>query len=213
MLVSDYLTTLRERLFDPAPGAGWSNSDLIGYLNEAIRATCLVKNDAYTLQAAITLAAGVAQTLPAGATALFDITENTVSGRRVTIVDKALLDEENRYWPAATPEVDVQHFCADDRVPRRFYVTPPNDGTGSVLALYGALPAAVTTTADTVPTEDIYQPALIAYCVSRAYAKASKRADPAKSDAAFNQWATMVGAKTKAQMETAPKVASMKGVV
>lgn len=213
MLVSEYLTVLRERLFDPGSGAGWSDTELIGYLNEGIRATCNVKNDAYTLQQAITLAAGVTQELPAGGLALFDISENTVSGRRVTNVDRALLDSENRFWPAATQEVDVQHFTADDRAPRRFYVTPPNTGTGSVKALYGALPAAVAAAGDTVPLQDTYQPALVSFAVSRALNKPSKRRDPAAAAAAFNEWATMVGAKTTTDKQNAPRVADMKGVV
>lgn len=215
MLLTEYLTLLRERLFDPGSGAGWSDTELIGYLNEAIRATCNVKNDAYTLQAAITLAAGVTQELPAAGLALFDISENTVSGRRVTNVDRALLDSENRFWPAATPEVDVQHFTADDRAPRRFYVTPPNDGTGSVLALYGALPDPVSLSsgADVMPLQDTYQPALISFAVSRALSKPSKRRDPAGAQAALNEWATMVGAKTTTDKQNAPKVANMTGVI
>lgn len=213
MLVSDYLAVLRERLFDPAPGAGWTDANLISNLNEAVRATCLIKSDAYTLQAYIPIVAGVTQELPAAGIELFDISENEASKRRITQVDRALLDEENRFWPAATQEVDVQHFTADDRAPRRFYVTPPNTGAGSVKALYGALPAALTATTDQVLVQDTYQPALVAYAVSRAFLKTGPRQDANGSAAAFNEWATMVGAKAKTQTETAPRVASAKGVV
>jgi hypothetical protein len=213
MLVSDYIDILRERLFDPAPGAGWNNTELIAYLNEAIRATCLIKSDAYVLQGYITVAAGVTQELPAAGVALFDLTENETSKRRITQVDRALLDEENRFWPNATQEVDVQHFSIDPLAPRRYYITPPNTGAGSVKALYGALPTALTATTDTVLLQDIYQPALVAYTMSRAYLKPSTRKDPAASAAAFNEWATMVGAKTKTQAETYPRVAEAKGVV
>jgi len=213
MLVSDYITALRLRLFDPAPGSGWSNAELIGYLVEAINATCLIKPDAYTLQGYIPIVAGVTQELPAAGIALFDISENEASKRRVTQVDRALLDEENRFWPAATQEVDVQHFTADELAPRRFYVTPPNTGTGSVKALYGAQPTAVTALGDTVPLQDIYQPALLCYAESRAKLKPSTRQDPARAAAALSEWGMMVGAKTQAQAATAPKVAKMTGVV
>ena len=212
MLVSAYLATLRERLFDPSPGAGWSDADLIGNLNEAIRATCSIKPDAYTLQADIALAAGVVQTLPAAGIALFDITQNTTSGRMVSQVDRSMLDAENRFWPAATQEVDVQHFTTDALAPTRYYVTPPNAGTGSVKALYGALPTAVSATTDDVLLSDVFQPALLAYTLSRAWMKPGPRKDPAASAAAFNEWATLVGAKTKAQVETAPRVSAQKGM-
>jgi hypothetical protein len=213
MLVSDYVDILRDRLFDPAPGAGWSNAELIAALNEAVRATCLIKADAYVLQAYITLVAGVTQELPSAGVALLDISENEVSKRRITQVDRALLDEENRVWPAATQELDVQHFSADRLAPRRFYVTPPNNGAGSVKALYGALPAALESLDDTMLVQEVYQPALVSYAISRAYLKPSTRKDPAASAVAFNEWATMVGAKTKTQAETAPRVADAKGVI
>lgn len=211
MLVSDYLTTIRARLFDPAPGAGWSNADLIGNLNEAIWATCLIKPDAYTLQADITLSAGVTQALPAAGIALFDISANTVSGRMVSQTTRSLLDAENRYWPAATQETDVQHFTVDAKAPRIYYVTPPNDGAGSVKALYGALPAALTALGDTVLLPDIYEPALVSFAVSRAFLKPSKRRDPAASAAALNEWATMVGAKTSSQAALSPRVGDARG--
>jgi len=211
MLVSDYLTPLRERLFDPAPGVGYADDELIGYLNEATRATCAIKADAYTLQADITLAAGVAQALPADGLAVFDITQNTASGRVITQTTRTLLDGENRFWPAATPEVDVQHFTVDPRAPRIFYVTPPNSGAGSVKCLYGAIPPALTASGDEVLVQDVYQPALIAYAASRAFLKPSKRRDPAASAAAFNEWASMVGAKTKSQIETSPRVGAARG--
>jgi len=211
MLVSDYLTKIRYRLFDPSPGAGWVDSELIESLNEAIRATCMIKPDAYTLHANITLAAGVPQTLPVDGIALFDISQNAVSGRVVTQTTRSLLDGENRFWPAATQEVDVQHFTIDERAPRIFYVTPPNSGAGSVRALYGALPTAVAAAGDTVPLADIYEAALVSYAVSRALLKPSKRRDPAGSAAALNEWATMVGAKTAAQAALSPKMGDTRG--
>lgn len=212
MLVTALIDVMRDRLFDPAPGTGWSNDELIRYLNEGVNATCLIKPDAYTKQEFIPMAPGVTQQLPADGIALFDLTENQASGRRITQVDRALLDEENRFWPAATPEVDVQHYATDPNAPRRFYVTPPNTGTGMVKCLYGAMPAAMAGLSDELPLIDIYQPALLAYALSRAYMKASKRRDAQASSSAFNEWATMVGAKTQAQRETAPRVAQTKGV-
>lgn len=212
MLVSDYIGVLRERLFDPAPGAGWTDANLIAYLAEAINATCLVKPDTYVLQTSIPLVAGVTQELPSNGIALFDISENVASGRRVTQVDRTLLDEENRWWPGATQETDVQHFAIDRLAPRRFYVTPPNDAAGAVIALYGALPTAVTATGDTVPVQDVYQPALISFALSRAHLKPGPRQDPQSSMTAFNEWATMVGAKSKTQAENTPRPAAARGV-
>jgi hypothetical protein len=212
MLVSDYIDALRVRLFDPPPGAGWTNAELIGYLNEAIRATCLVKADAYDVQTMITLVPGVVQQLPDDGLALFDITENAVSGKRLTLTDKSLLDDENRFWPGGTRERNVQHFAFDVRAPRRFYVSPPNDGTGQVLALYGALPVPLAALTEEMPLRDVYQPALSAFAISRAHGKPSKRADPAKASAAFNEFVALVGAKTAAVAAVAPRMSKVEGV-
>ena len=122
----------------------WSRAELLGYLNEALRATAFVKPDMYPVRDFVTLAAGIAQELPADGVALIDATDNEATGRTVTQTDLALLQEENRFWPAATQQAEVENYAADPRTPRRYYVFPPNDGTGSVRVTYGAVPAALT---------------------------------------------------------------------
>src|ERR1700741_4588893 len=62
----------------------WSADELRGYLNEAIRATCLVKPDVYTTQAAVTLATGIEQQLPSDSTGLVNIIRNNASGLTIT---------------------------------------------------------------------------------------------------------------------------------
>ena len=67
MLASDCVDAARLALFDPAPGAGWSDAELLTYLNEAIRDSVAAKPDIYPVSGDIPLAAGVVQTLPVGA--------------------------------------------------------------------------------------------------------------------------------------------------
>ena len=50
-------------LLDPSCAA-WPLAERLGYLNEAIRATILVKPDVYPVRGAVTPAAGLVQTLP-----------------------------------------------------------------------------------------------------------------------------------------------------
>ncbi|MBP7597684.1 MAG: hypothetical protein KA738_02810, partial [Pseudoxanthomonas sp.] len=54
----------------------WSRAELLGYLNEALRATAFVKPDMYPVRDFVTLAAGIAQELPADGVALIDATDN-----------------------------------------------------------------------------------------------------------------------------------------
>lgn len=191
----------------------WSVAELLGYLNEALRATALVKPDLVTKQEALTLAAGVLQNLPADGISLIDITRNVAGTQRVvTQVDLQMLAEVQRFWPAATQEVAVEHFTVNPTAPRQFNVYPPNDGTGQVIALYGVVPTALTAVSETIPVLDIYQQPLLQYVLSRAYAKNTKRQDLVKAADAMQNWARAIGAKSQAQNAIAPKVAAQPGV-
>lgn len=191
----------------------WPEADLLGYLNEGLRATSLVKPDLVTKQEAITLAAGVLQNLPADGIALIAIPRNAVGTQRVvTEVDQQLLAEVQRFWPAGTQETIVEHYTVNPTAPRQFDVYPPNDGTGQVIALYGVVPPTLTSVSDTVPVLEIYQQPLVQYVVSRAYAKNTKRQDLTKEAAAMQNWARAIGAKSQAQVAISPKVASQPGV-
>lgn len=190
----------------------WTEAQLLGYLNEALRATALVKPDLVTKQELLTLAAGVLQNLPADGIALIDIKRNGTAGRVISEVDQQLLDECQRFWPAGTAEAVVEHYTTNATTPRQFDVYPPNDGTGQVMALYGVVPPVMSAVGTTLPVLEIYQQPLVQYVVSRAYAANTKRADLTKEAAAMQNWARAIGAKSQAQVAISPKVASQPGV-
>lgn len=210
LTVSDITTTARSTLLDAAAVA-WSDADLVRYVNEALRATTTVKPDFYPKRQNIEMAAGSLQELPADGVSLIDVFENAYSGTPVTLVDKELLDECNRFLTPADRERDVQHYTADPRDPRRFVVTPPNDGTGEVRATFGATHPEVSSTSDDLLIEDQYQPLLVDYVLHRAYAKNSKRQDLTKSGYHKQQWAQAVGLNSRAQAAIAPKVSVSEG--
>lgn len=205
MLASDILTPARHTLLD-ASGVAWTDAELIAYLNEAIRDSVAAKPDIYPVSGEIRLVAGIVQSLPTGGVLLIDITHNTDTGRTVSVVDLPLLQEANRFWPAATQQAEVENFAVDPRTPRKFLVSPPNNGAGQVYGTYGGAPATLTALGDTFPLLDIYQPAITAYVIGRAYAKNSKRQDLAKAAAYRQQWAQALGAKSVATTTTVPRV-------
>ena len=210
--VETLLSGVSETLLDTARRT-WDLTELVGYLNEALRATSFVKPDMFTVRDFVTLAAGIAQDLPEGGVALLDISDNEVSGRAITQTDLALLQEENRFWPAATREVDAENYAADPRTPRRFYIFPPNDGTGSVRITYGAVPDTLTgSSGEEIPVPSSYQTALTNFVLAKAYAKNSRKQDLTKSSAYMQQWGALLGLKSQAQVAVAPKVAVSPGV-
>lgn len=188
----------------------WGPSEKLRYLNEALRATAFVKPDMYVVELARTLAVGEAQQLPDDAVALFDIPRNT-GGRVVTQVDKGLLDESNRFWPASTKVAVVEHFTYDPRYPRRFVVFPPNNGAGVVDINYGAVPPQVMYATEDIDVPASYETALIQFVLGKCYAKNSKRQDLSKSAACMQQWGSLLGVKSNAQNAASPKVAAQPG--
>lgn len=194
---------VRVTLLDSAK-ATWSDAELLGYLNEAIRSLCLLKSDAYTRREYIAMAAGAKQELPEGGIAIFDLYENESSGRAVTLADRGLIDHQNRFWPAATYELDVQNWAADPRDPRRFDVTPPNNGYGSVGALFGAVPTELAALGDEIALQDTYERPLKLFVMARAYEKNTKRQDTAKSAGLMQEFRGLLGVKTQNQMALAP---------
>lgn len=190
----------------------WSDDDLLECLNEAIRATCSQRPDAYVITGSITLVAGTIQNLPEGAISLFDMVENVAApNKSITQVDQALLDESYRFWPGNTPQAEVDHYCFDPRDKLQFRVYPPNDGNGEVVASYGATPDPVTIS-DMIPLADQFEPALYAYLLGAAYRKDTQRRDLTKSVGYMQRWAQMLGGGAQADRAVAPKLAVSEGV-
>ncbi len=210
ILASVILDSVSTILLDTAKRT-WSESELLGYLNEALRATAFVKPDMYPVQTFVTPTAGVLQTLPTDGVAILDITRNA-SGRVVTQVDEGLLEEANRFWPGATQQPVVEHFTADPRNPRRYRLFPPNDGAGSIELLYGATPPNLSYAAEDVPVPESYQTALTNFILSRAYSKNSKKQDLSKASYYMQQWAALLGLKSQGQVAVAPHVSQSPGI-
>lgn len=204
-IISDARSTLID---DNA--ATYSDVQLLGFQTDAERLVVFYKPDAYPRRRFIPLVPGTNQELPADGIALMDISQNELSKRSATIVDKELLDHENRFWQAATGEVDVQHWCADPRDPRRFDITPPNDGTGSILTLYGAVTPDLTLGGN-ITLVDSYKYVLYAFTLHRAYAETSRKGDTVKAEYWLQKGLQALGIKSAAQVQVAPKVTANPG--
>ena len=212
LLVSALIVNYRRILLDPSPGVTWFDPALLAMVNQAERAICAVKPEAYTIKGSIPMVAGTHQTIPAQGTAILDIYENAVGKRRVSQVNRALLDASNRFWPDATTEVPVQHWTADPRDPTRFEVTPPNDGTGAVIALYGTTPTPIAGVGNAINLPDIYEMPIQAFVLAKAYAENTVRQDLTKSGYYEQDWKSLLGLRTQSQIGVAQKSPQPGGV-
>lgn len=214
IIVQTIVDKVRADLVD-ADAVTWTDEDLIEDMNEGIRALCTVKTDAYVISDFVDLEEGIRQTLPEGSVALFGVDENEASGRRVTPVDRELLDETAAMWPAGQKTVDVIHYCADPRNKVQFIVYPPNDGSGSVRVTRGALPDAVLASGGASaawPLNDQYEPAIVQYMMGAAYRRNTQRQDLVKSGDYMQKFFTLAGLSAQAQAAVAPKVTRSEGL-
>lgn len=199
-----YIDTVRAQLFDPAPGVGWNNDELIGYLNSAITRILLTKLDAYPVIREITLEPGVVQALPEDGVLFIDALFNT-SGAGVTLQAAHEFIRVNPTWAAADASADVQYVLFDTRAPRQFHVSPPASSGASLTCIFGARPPRIETVEDDVLMPDQYEAAIQSFMLSRALNKVSVRQDPAKSAAHMADFERMIGARAQIDMQTPPQ--------
>jgi len=206
MLMSAMITTLREKLFDPAPGAGWADAEFIDYANRTQQRIAFVKPEAYPVQTTMGLNPGDTQVLPPDGVALLNIIKNIHTGRVVEQVSLDLLKASDWYWPNEASTGDIECYASDPRDPRRFYVSPPAQSGSAVELIYGAVPPTLALTTDATVLPESYDATIIDGVLALAFAKASRRQDKDRSDYHQELFNSALGLKTKAQFAIAPKV-------
>ena len=204
-----YIDIAREMLFDPAPGAGWNDDELIGHLNAAITRIVLTKLDAYPVIREIALEPGVVQSLPDDGCLFIDALFNTAGGF-VTVQPAHEYIRINPTWAAASASPDVSYVLFDPRVPRQFHVSPPAASGASLTCMFGAFPPRITSAGDDVLMPDQYEAAIQTFMVSRALAKDSVRQDLPKSQALMNDFVAMINGRTQVDLQ-APPAQDIKG--
>lgn len=180
ILVSEIFSTVREVIQDEL-GVRWDDSELINYLNDAVRTAVLLKPDINPITEEFTCVAGHKQTwasdLATEIVQLLDVTQTTSTGggteTSVTFIKRNVLDLELPTWRSATPSNTIQHYMYDDKQRDVFYVYPPATAGATIEVVYTGLPVAVIATTDEVPLIDIYAPALTNYVIWRAFTKDS----------------------------------------
>lgn len=128
-------------------------------------------------------------------------------GSRIRRVSSRLQTALSVDWEDETPATVVEEYMYDPRVPREFYVYPPNDGAGLVRAVYVRLPEALSTLselsenvstwgAQELPVEDVYAEAIAHFVLHRAYSKEAEWAlDPARAKQHFELYIEAINTK------------------
>jgi hypothetical protein len=193
----------------------WPISEVCRYYNDAQREIVLQRPDAMATNAALTLAAGSKQALPAQGIKLIEVVRNTAGGA-VRLTNREVLDAQIPGWHTLTGVTAIKHFMYDARDPKTFYVYPPAAGAGASLDIvYAANPTDIAEAADggtfsTVATTTFAMPEFFAgpmvdYILYRMYSKdADYAGNAARAQAHYAAFANALGLEIKATVMVAP---------
>lgn len=160
----------------------WGVPEIIRWINEAMGAVAHLRPDAFAHTGAMTLVDGTYQSLPNGSMMLLGVTRNLAAdgitpGRAIRQTDQKSLDDADPNWHAMAKSGEIRHFTHDPRIPKAFYTWPPAIAGTKVEVKHVVLPAAVTTSGDTLPIGLEYVGPVVNYVCYRCNLKDSEFAN------------------------------------
>jgi hypothetical protein len=221
MKVSDIITRARILLNDQ-DGTRWLDTELVSWINDAQKLISMTRPDASVANQALTLVAGTKQAIPASGFRLLDVVRNigvdgVTGGRSIRIVDRVVMDTQDRMWHTSTASGTIIHFIYDNRDPKNFYVYPPAVAGTKIEVMYSVSPTEivynVVTPATTLNTDltvsDIYLESVLNYVMSRCYSKdAEFSQNPQLAGGYLQTVYSMLGIKTQKDVAFSPDLNS-----
>jgi len=220
------MSTTAQRIIDRAnlilqdiDNTRWSQSELLGWLNEAQLMIINLQPSAHSEYRELTLVAGTKQSLPEDNIRLLDIVRNLdgIYNSSIRVVSRLDLDTQVPFWHTHKPSHIVQHYMYDITEPDVFYVYPPipeevldQNGdplphtVGKIDSLLAVVPPDMEDVQGTITLKDIYVPALVDYVVYRAYSKdAESSANQNLKQMYYEQFLSALGRQDTANTSTA----------
>jgi len=195
----------------------WPANELVRYLNDGQRELALLRPDALSANATVSLVAGAKQALPSNGSKLIDVIRNTGGNKRaVRMTTRNILDSQIPSWYNLTGVTEVLHYMYDVRDPKVFYVYPPAAASGaSVDLVYSSYPTDITEPADgalytavtgNISVPDIYGNTLVDYVLYRAYTKDAEFAGNAqRATAHYGAFSAALTAELNGTTGVSPK--------
>lgn len=193
-----------------------SQSELLGWLNDAQREIAILKPESTAVTKTIQLATGTRQSLGTGSTSdaymLLKVVRNmgaagVTPGNAIRNIPGEVLDANRPGWHSESASPTVQNLIYDPRTPTQFYVYPPNSGS-YVEIVYSALPAEVTAVGNAITISDIFANAIVDYILYRAYSKDTDHPGNAQRAVAHYQaFTTTLGVNSQNIMANSPNLA------
>lgn len=206
--VSDVLVRIDDMLNDD-DRSRWPADERIRYMNDAMGAIITRRPAAFSTRAVHELAAGTAQSLPAGGVLLLDVVRNLAAdgvapGMPIRRTDRQLLDDSDPTWHTAKPKAVIKHFTFDDRVPKEWYCYPPAIAGTKVELLHAVLPEPIASEAAELAIGREYMEAVVNYVCYRCKAKDSENGVTAEGAAYYAAFTAALGEKSQADVNASP---------
>jgi hypothetical protein len=150
---ADVITEVRRIVQDTAAPYRYSDTDLLGYINQTLKRMALLRPDLFgVIEDFVTTASSAVQTLPTDAIRLIDVF-SVKGGSAVTETDRETMDRNYPSWSveaAGTPVNYMRHV----KNPTRFFLYPPPASGVQLVIEYAKVPPiyALNDTIAAVPT-------------------------------------------------------------
>lgn len=216
--VSDVLELLTRETND-FDYADFSEANWLEWLNDAQRAVLLVRPDARTSVEKWQLAAGTKQSLPTGHRRLLSLGRNmggdgSTPGKTITgPISKDHLDTYSPDWhKTASHAVEISHYMYNEANPTTFYVYPgaKADVGGNLVYVEGEVtkdPEELDAAGDNIDVPDIYVPALVDWCLYRAWSCDSDRSPNWQmAGRKFANFFNLLQVKLQSDLAISPKI-------
>lgn len=170
----------------------FTDAELLDFVNQAIRRTCVVRPDLFIINDDITPTVGqVEQEFPADVTRIMEI-HRVTGGAAIGEVDKETMDRSAPDWTLETSGTPV-NWMRHPRNPRRYFLYPrPATGT-QIAAEYIEVPADYILS-DTIGLPDSYKAAIIDCVVALAEVVDNESVETARAKAFFDSFMQALGA-------------------
>lgn len=151
------IDTVRLEALNDSAKDRFSDSRLLGYLNEALQEIAARRPDLFSTQGVVATVAGIYQTAPTDSLRLMDVLQ-VQNGRSIRETDQELLDTLNPNWRIAAG-ASTKNWMRYRKDPNRFMISPPAPAISlNLVVLYGKVPT-VLALGDTFQLVDTYVPA------------------------------------------------------
>lgn len=202
----DIVRRAKRILQERGEGIRWTDSELIGWLNEAYIAVATQRPDAHSKIDTVTLSAGAKQALPSDGLRIMEVIGD---GARLTT--RRMLSTMRPSWQSETPSRPFEFYVLDDMNPTMFWLYPPAVAGSEVEVSYVGKPkqhegeSLTAVGNEPISVSERFTTALLDFVLYRAFAKdAEAAANINRSQSHYQAFAAAMAGKAQGDALVSP---------